>query len=205
MVTTMMSPRDDQPAAVVDLAAAAGEPAAVDPHHHRSRRSLHRSGVHTLRRQAVLIVCFPNSRSALGSWMQRGPDLVASRTPIPCRRRRRRRPAQRARPAVPRKGFRRTAGDPHSTSPRTVPVAVCTSEVSDCGAGVGTTGDGASVFPGWPTSAMPRRAVRAQPPAPSPSRRSGPPAGFEPSLAARSPSLRRLSLQTAGSHMRRSP
>ena len=97
--------------------------------------------------------------------------------------------------AVPRKGCRRTTDDP--TRPGRAPCRwpFVPARYPTAARASGPPATAPRVFPGGPTSAMPRRAVRAQPPAPSPSRRSGPPAGFEPSLAARSPSLRRLSLK----------
>ena len=143
MVTTMMSPRDDQPARVVDLAAAADERAAVDPHHHRSRRSPVDRRRPDVQAQAVLVGLPAEFRVGTGILDASRPRLGGVAHPVPCRRRRRRPPAQRA---DRRCGVRDSGEQPvvPLDLPRTVPVAVCTSEVSDCGAGVGTTGDGAS-------------------------------------------------------------
>ena len=72
MVTTTMSPCVASQSRVVDVAAAVGERAAVDPHHHRAPLIRRRWRPH-VEGQAVLVALPPSSRSRPGSWTHRGP------------------------------------------------------------------------------------------------------------------------------------
>ena len=98
-----------QPARVVDVTAAVDEPAAVDPHHHRPRFARRRWRPH-IERQAVLAgFAFVDVVVDVldASWA--GTGGIAK--PGPAGHRSRRLPAQRSRPAVRHKGFRRIGGD----------------------------------------------------------------------------------------------
>ena len=106
-----MSPRDGQPARVVDVAAAVDERAAVDPHHHRARRPSDGGGVHTFRVRQSSPLALPKSGSPPGSCMQRGPSSGGVAHTRPGAARAQAAASAAARQAVRRKGFRRTAGD----------------------------------------------------------------------------------------------
>ena len=181
-----------QPAAVVDLPLPpVNEPPWI--HTMTGRGAPVVGGVHTFRLRQSSSLCFPNSRIGTGVLDAARPRFGGVAYSLPCRRAAQADGSAAGPQAVPRKGCRRTTDDP--TRPGrgpcrwpSVPARYPTAARAS-----GPPATAPRGFPGGPTSAMPRRAVRAQPPAPSPSRRSGPPAGFEPSLAARSPSLRRLS------------
>ena len=141
-----MSPRDDQPPAVVGLAAAACERTAVDPHHDRSRRSRHRRRP-DVQAQAVLVALLAELRVGAGILDAARPRLGGIADPLPGLRRRGRPEAQRAhrrcrvrdtgeQPMIPLDFAANRAGWPSA------PAGI------RLWRGVGTTGDGGSRISG---------------------------------------------------------
>ena len=206
MVTTMMSARATSHRASYVSPLPVSERAAVNPHHHRPRRPRRRRRPH-VEAQAVLVALLAELRvSRRGPGCSAVPGSVASRMPVQAGAgaggRKRSGPDRRCRV--------RDAGEQPVIGLDDAAHHAC-GRLRQRGIRLWPAASGspvtaaARISPGWPPSAMPRRAVRARPPAPSPARRAGPPAGFEPSLAARSPSLRSLSAKTLDHGLRRSP